>query len=292
MSDKSARASISGAEQRAQSELRGFSLLDLRFADGKHRCSFPSELEVRGKSGSFVEIRGYATVYDNLYPMWDSFGEYREKIRPNAGKKTLAEGPDVALLTNHTDLTMARTKVGSRLKLGEDSRGLEWIATVNTARSDVRNVVIAIEDGDISECSFAFRVTRQEWSPDYDQRDIIEYDLSRGDVSIVNFGANPATEVGLRAQDVDLMDEAGARALFDRLQKRLQVVVVDTGDDDDDDEDVACLSCGAMNEADAKYCDQCGAAMPAADAPMNSQLSQLQADLERLEIAKPRLVLA
>lgn len=56
-------------------------------------------------------------------------------------------------------------------------------------------MVTAIEDGNVDEMSFAFQVLRQQWSPDYDQRDITEVSINRGDVSVVNFGANPATSV-------------------------------------------------------------------------------------------------
>jgi len=41
--------------------------------------------------------------------------------------------------------------------------------------------------------SFAFRVTRQEWNDAYDQRWITEVNLDKGDVSPVNYGANPHT---------------------------------------------------------------------------------------------------
>ena len=44
------------------------------------------------------------------------------------------------------------------------------------------------------------------------------------------------------------------------------IVVVEGDDDDDDDDECACLSCGALNDADAQVCDQCGAAMPMAEA--------------------------
>ena len=50
--------------------------------------------------------------------------------------------------------------------------------------------------------SFAFWVTRQTWSPDYDQRDIHEVDIDQGDTAIVTHPANPGTTgtVGLRKQ--------------------------------------------------------------------------------------------
>jgi phage head maturation protease len=85
-------------------------------------------------------------------------------------------------------------------------------------------MVTAIEDGNVDEMSFAFRVTRQQWSPDYDQRDILEVDIHKGDVSVVNFGANPATSVealAMRGLDVGRMATADAEALIARLQQRL-----------------------------------------------------------------------
>lgn len=199
--DKSARASVTGIVQRA----------------------FPVKLEVRAKKGTsnIVTIEGYASVTEQSYQMWDWLGPYDEVVRAGAFMKTLSENPQVQMLLNHGGLSMAYTKA-STLRLAEDSNGLAIGSDVNTTRSDVRDMVTAIEDGAIDEMSFAFRVTRQQWSPDYDQRDILEVDLHRGDVSVVNFGANPATSVApaMRAADFDLLGEDDARALMERLQRR------------------------------------------------------------------------
>jgi phage head maturation protease len=116
---------------------------------------------------------------------------------------------------------MAYTRAGT-LRLSADSTGLHMAADVNTGRSDVRDMLTAIEDGAVDEMSFAFRCTRQQWSPDYDQRDILEVSLARGDVSVVNFGANPATSVGaVRAAEFDRLDATSARELYERLGARL-----------------------------------------------------------------------
>jgi HK97 family phage prohead protease len=178
--------------KRARSDLRGNSLVDLRYADGKHRAAYRTQFEVRSKAGSTVEIEAYASVYDHPYEMYDLFGEYTEVVRAGSGAKTLSENPQVQLLANHEGLSLAYTKAGT-LRLSEDTTGLHWAATANTARTDVRDLVLAVEDGNIDECSYAFRCVRQEWSPDFAQRDILEYSLARGDVSLVNFGANPGT---------------------------------------------------------------------------------------------------
>lgn len=212
--------------------------------------------------GGIVRLTGTASVVDNPYPMWDWFGEYSEVVRAGAFTRTLNANPAVQLLLNHGGLSMAYTRAGT-LALVE-SPDLDMTADVNTDRTDVRDMVIALDDGAVDEMSFAFRVTRQLWSPDWLQRDILEVDIHKGDVSVVNFGANPDTSVSLdrsislSARELDRLTPRAARLLIERLQQRLQVVVVDTEEDDDS---VACPGCGAMNDADAMYCDQCGSAM-------------------------------
>ncbi|MFF3128514.1 HK97 family phage prohead protease [Streptomyces sp. NPDC057908] len=192
-------------------------------ASGTVHRAFPVQLEVRAKAGvpQVSTIEGYASVTEAPFEMWDWLGPYSEVVRTGAFGKTLAENPQVQLLLNHGGLAMAYTKAGS-LRLSEDSTGLHMEADVSTKRTDVGDMLAALEDGSVDEMSFAFRVTRQQWSPDYDQRDILEIDLHRGDVSVVNFGANPATSVApaMRAADFDRIGDDDARALMERLQRR------------------------------------------------------------------------
>jgi phage head maturation protease len=56
-----------------------------------------------------------------------------------------------------------------------------------------------IRAGLIDEMSFMFRIVRGQWSPDYMEYRIDEVDIDRGDVSIVGYGANPATSAELRS---------------------------------------------------------------------------------------------
>lgn len=188
---------------------------------GTERRAYPVQLEVRaGKTSGTSAIAGYASVVDSPYEMYDAFGPYSEVVRGGAFKRTLNANPQVQLLLNHAGLSMAYTKAGT-LQLSEDSTGLHIEAELNSTRTDVRDMLTAISDGNVDEMSFAFRVSRQEWSPDFDQRDIQEVDINRGDVSVVNFGASPLTSVAMRAQEFDLLDETAARALYERLGARL-----------------------------------------------------------------------
>ena len=120
-----------------------------------------------------------------------------------AFKRTLAgAGPDTAFLLNHSGMTLARTKSGT-LKLSEvtDGKaspisgitGLYSEAMLDPSNMYVQAVRSAVERGDLDEMSFGFRVTRQSWNEDYTDRKIQEVSLDKGDVSLVNYGANDTT---------------------------------------------------------------------------------------------------
>jgi uncharacterized protein len=170
-----------------------------------------SQFEIRevpnGSGGTNLEFEGYASVtcsdeedLSHSYEMEDWCGPYEESVLRGAFTKTLAENADVAFLVNHGaggGVTMARTKPGT-LKLFEDLVGLHVAATLNPARSDVQILKAAVADGALDEMSFAFRVVRQKWSwaednGVIDRRFMQELNLDKGDVSPVNYGANPHT---------------------------------------------------------------------------------------------------
>jgi HK97 family phage prohead protease len=167
-----------------------------------------SQFELRevpnGAGGTNLKFEGYASVtcaaeddFTHAYEMEDWLGPYTESVLRGAFSKTLTEGADVAFLVNHGGVTMARTKPGT-LRLFEDLVGLNVDATLNPSRGDVGILRAAVEDGAVDEMSFAFRVVRQKWSYAeengvIDRRFLQELNLDKGDVSPVNYGANPHT---------------------------------------------------------------------------------------------------
>ncbi len=173
---------------------------------------FRAQVTRSATSGGMARIDGYASTTAEPYEMWDFYGSYTEVMAVGAFTETLAASPDVSFLLNHGGLTMARTAAGGAppesLQLSADSTGLLVAAQVNPARSDVADMLIGIEDGVLNEMSFAFAIARQQWSPDYLQCDVLAVDLHRGDVSVVNYGANPGTSVGVRSQDADRLARA------------------------------------------------------------------------------------
>jgi len=158
-------------------------------------------LECRVAEDGSLPVSGYASTTERAYDM----GWYEESIARGAFAKTLAEQPDVQLLINHDGLPQARTTNGS-LTLSEDNLGLFFNGLMDASDPEAQRVARKIESGLMDQCSFAFRVTRQEWNEEYTERRITEVSLDRGDVSIVNYGANPNTSVSLRSLFADLAD--------------------------------------------------------------------------------------
>ena len=158
-----------------------------------------SALEIREpeEPGGPVELEGHAATTGTKYAV----GNYVEELLPGRFRRSLAERPDVSLLVGHEGLPLART-VSETLQLDEDERGLHFVASLDADDPDVKGVVGKIRRGDLSEKSFAFRTSQngQQWSDDGSLRQISALSIHRGDISLVGYGANPATSVTVRAE--------------------------------------------------------------------------------------------
>lgn len=161
------------------------------------------EVQRNGMTG--VMVGGLASVTEKPYEMYDMFGPYNEVVSLGAFDQTLAQSPLVEFTVNHGaggGLPMASTRNGTLTltarKDGEPT-GLDYEAFVDPQRADVATMLLAIERGDLAEASFKFRIDSGIWSPDYTEFRIDAADLNRGDVSAVNYGANPAATSTLRS---------------------------------------------------------------------------------------------
>lgn len=179
----------------------------------ERRAVQASEFEAR-ISGTKLKLEGHASVFDKGYDVagGPSAGGWTEIVTRKAFDRTLSENPDVHLLINHEGLPLARTKSGT-LQLSTDSRGLLVRADLDRRDPDVKSLEIKMERGDLDEMSFAFRVKRQSWSDDDTIRSLEEVSLHKGDVSVVNWGANPHTSVTMRSA-IELL----ARGIIDESE--------------------------------------------------------------------------
>lgn len=171
----------------------------------------------------WYEVSGYASAFEQGYEMYDFYGPYTEVVSHGAADATLAADPEVVFRFNHAGTPMAGTR-NSRLQLWADDAGLGQRAWLNPKRSDVQLLVQALEDDDVREQSFMFRITSGQWSPDYTEYRINSFDLDRGDVGPVTYGANPHTSVSARSGDflasIPNMPPLMAREALARLTQR------------------------------------------------------------------------
>ena len=168
--------------------------------DIPERRSVPiTEFEVRSQ-GSTAHVQGYASIFDKGYDIMGGpeAGGWTEHVNQGAFKRTLADSPDVVLLENHTGGPLARTKSGT-LDLATDKTGLLSKFSLDLRDPQAQSVFVKLDRGDYDEMSFAFRVKANTWTENDTVRSLDEVSLHKGDVSIVNFGANPFTSVGLRS---------------------------------------------------------------------------------------------
>jgi hypothetical protein len=152
-----------------------------------------SGVEIRSTAdGPEVRVVGYASTYDQPYPIWGGAraGGFDETIAAGAFDKSVSEQDDVRFLVNHDGVPLARTKSGT-LSLEADDVGLLVDADLDPTSPIVIGLRSAMQRGDMDQMSFAFEVTRQTWSPDYSQRSILEVRLF--DVSVVTYPANDQT---------------------------------------------------------------------------------------------------
>jgi HK97 family phage prohead protease len=187
------------------------------------RASVTGGLQLRAAAdgGSGLDFEGFASVYARAYPMWDAFGPYSEQVSPGAGAVSLARADlDVPFVLAHDSLRrMART-IGGSLSLSEetvdDTEGLLVRApNLDPTDADVAYIAPKLRAGLIDEMSFRFRIDAGSWSPDWTEYHIDQYDIHRGDVAIVGYGANPFT------QGAGLRSELALPALSDLTEARL-----------------------------------------------------------------------
>lgn len=262
-----ADGSMKGAtSSRAPLELRALRRSSMLAVPERMALSFArGGIEMRampnGTGGTSFRFEGYAATFNDPFEMWDMWGEpYTEEVEPGAFTRTLANNCDTAFLIGHYDagILMARTKSGT-MKLSQDSAGLGvLVPAMDGSREDVRALASAVERGDMDEMSCAFVTRQQKWDDNFEHRSMLEMDLHRGDVSAVVFGANPGTAGSS-------MTALPTEALT--LRRPVSVRMPTTPYVVNDGEDTLCAQCRSANDADASFCDQCGAKMPGQPGP-------------------------
>jgi uncharacterized protein len=174
------------------SQRRAFEHGPMGFTRG---LSAQTQLRESESGSGLLHFTGHATVYERGYEMWDYWGPYTEIVSAGAASASLARADlSVPLVLDHEPLRRIAITDNGSLVLAEDEVGLAVdAASLNPRDHDVAYIAVKFADDLRFEMSFRFRIIRGQWSPDYTEYRIDEFDIHRGDVAIVGYGANPFT---------------------------------------------------------------------------------------------------
>lgn len=149
-------------------------------------------------------IKGYAIVFNSESV---DLGGFTEVIKKEAASKEFILSQDIVMLYNHNEdhgiLARYRPNVKSSLKVDVDDYGVYF--EFKAKKKDM-GIVEDIAIGDLTACSFAFRIAPdgEEFYEDVKTGKIIRYIkkfIAIRDMSIVAHPAYQATEVSLRNFD-------------------------------------------------------------------------------------------
>ena len=144
------------------------------------------------------KLAGYAALFNSEA----SLNGFVEVIRQGAFAKSLADGSNVRALYHHQGDALLGTTKGRTLQLREDARGLAFeLDLPNTTHG--RDLAILVDRGDVSGCSFGFRVRDggERWEQRGAQlvRELLDVELA--EITLTSIPAYPDTSVALRSLD-------------------------------------------------------------------------------------------
>lgn len=182
------------------------------------------ELRAAGDDTSMRGFAGHAAVFNTRTAIGNplTWGFY-EEIAPGAFTKTLDEGDARFLVDHDTRLVVSRVSADS-LRLVQDQVGLAVDADLDGRLSYVADLVINLDNRNVTGMSFGFRTVKDDWTTveietvdgakvEAELRTLREVQLF--EVSAVTFPAYEETDASLRSVGLALAAR-GDEAAFDR----------------------------------------------------------------------------
>lgn len=143
-------------------------------------------------------LEGYAAKFNSES---HDLGGFIEQIAPGAFDRALRERQDVRCLFNH-DPNVVLGRYPRTLGLTVDSVGLRFMCTLPPTQAG-KDVHALVSRGDVTQCSFAFKVADggDEWNYSRTRRTLRDVNLF--DVSAVVYPAYEDTSVSARSRRLD-----------------------------------------------------------------------------------------
>ena len=176
----------------------------------------PATWETREDNGKKY-IDAYFARFDDEYEIWKGVFE---RVGRNAFDSSLAdESHDVRFLFDHNPAVVLGRRLAGTGTLGTDDTGLFGSIEINQNDTEAMNVYERVKRGDISQCSFGFRVRKEsrESTPAGETVYTLE-DVDLLEVSVVAFPAYKKTSATARVGGDN--NEDLKRSLMERLGGR------------------------------------------------------------------------
>lgn len=175
---------------------------EIKLADGIETRYIQLNVRAEKRADEKLVIKGQAAVFNEETVIR---GWFREQIAPGAFQRVLSESPDTIGCFNHDwNVVLGRTTAGT-LSLTETATGLDYEIDINPDDTEAMSVYAKVARGDVSQSSFAFEVSVEEWAypgPDSNilpLRSITEFSKLY-DVCPATFGAYPQTSAAVRSK--------------------------------------------------------------------------------------------
>lgn len=175
---------------------------------------------------------GHAAVFNQRTAIGNplTWGFY-EEIAPGAFTKTLDEGDARYLVDHYTHLVVSRVSAGS-LRLSQDQVGLAVDSDLDQRLSYVADLVVNLENRNVTGMSFGFRTVKDDWQTitvstsegDMDAELRIIREVQLYEVSAVTFPAYEGTDAALRSVGVALAARGDAAAFDRRARHRPELL--------------------------------------------------------------------
>lgn len=178
-----------------------------------HDVSFQTREE-----GAERRIEGYFAVFGSDYDLWPGASE---SVDPHAFDGALDD--DIRALIDHEKrLVLGRTTAGT-LSLRVDEHGLWGSVLVNPDDQDAMNLYARVQRGDVSQCSFGFDITDEEYEHRADGTDHWTIKgVKLYEVSVCTFPAYRETEVQARRDDLRNIRARQLEAWKNNLKVRIE----------------------------------------------------------------------
>lgn len=161
----------------------------------QERRAIASPVEYRDDANK-PGLSGYAAVFGQTAEI---AGMFREQIAPGAFTSAMGRDDVRALFNHDVNFVLGRSTAGT-LRLTEDDKGLRYDIDIPDT-SWARDLMISVKRGDVSQSSFGFVVTEDEWEygkrGEMPTRTIKSVELY--DVSPVTYPAYASTNVSARS---------------------------------------------------------------------------------------------